>query len=252
MRERYQIKDNDFLTFDALRQSAQCVGRIIRSKTDYGIVVLADSRYNRLDKREKFPPWILQFVRESSLNLPTDGAVDQIKSFLKQMGQPIEQDVLHSILLNEQQVIAMSQAHKTTTITTIPIVTTSLQAHKIENISTHLPETTSTTAIGTDTTTSISNKLPVVAVEEEEEDLGMSIYNDVIITYHTNNSNNNIDTNIIEEKSIQQQEEEDNSSMNNMLIVDVISKSIVYNRMESSALLSSSKQSLFFMEDLLD
>ncbi|KAJ1406448.1 helicase C-terminal domain-containing protein, partial [Ochromonadaceae sp. CCMP2298] len=104
MREKYQIRDNDFLTFDALRQSAQCVGRVIRSKTDYGIVVLADSRYNRLDKRSKFPPWILQFMRESSLNLPTDAAVDQIKSFLRQMGQPIEQEALHSILLNEAQV----------------------------------------------------------------------------------------------------------------------------------------------------
>jgi Rad3-related DNA helicase len=46
MRAKYQIKENDFLTFDALRQAAQCVGRVIRSKTDYGIVVLADSRYD--------------------------------------------------------------------------------------------------------------------------------------------------------------------------------------------------------------
>lgn len=44
LRARHQIRDNDFLTFDALRQAAQCVGRVIRSKTDYGIVILADSR----------------------------------------------------------------------------------------------------------------------------------------------------------------------------------------------------------------
>lgn len=44
MRAHYQIKDNDYLTFDALRQAAQCVGRVIRSKTDYGLVILADSR----------------------------------------------------------------------------------------------------------------------------------------------------------------------------------------------------------------
>jgi hypothetical protein len=112
MRERYGIRDNDFLTFDALRQAAQCVGRVIRSKTDYGIVVLADSRYNRADKRSKFPPWILQFVKESSLNLPTDSAVDQIKSFLRVMGQPIDQEALHSILLNESQVSSMFQFHK--------------------------------------------------------------------------------------------------------------------------------------------
>jgi Rad3-related DNA helicase len=44
MRAHHQIKDNDYLTFDALRQAAQCVGRVIRSKTDYGLVILADSR----------------------------------------------------------------------------------------------------------------------------------------------------------------------------------------------------------------
>lgn len=44
MRMHHQIKDNDYLTFDALRQAAQCVGRVIRSKTDYGLVILADSR----------------------------------------------------------------------------------------------------------------------------------------------------------------------------------------------------------------
>lgn len=46
-----QIREGDFLTFDAIRQCAQCIGRVIRSKTDYGLVVLADSRYNRHDKR---------------------------------------------------------------------------------------------------------------------------------------------------------------------------------------------------------
>jgi Helicase C-terminal domain len=48
-----QIREGDFLNFDALRQAAQCVGRVIRSKTDYGLMVFADSRYNRHDKRSK-------------------------------------------------------------------------------------------------------------------------------------------------------------------------------------------------------
>ena len=104
MRSNYQIKENDFLTFDAMRQSAQCIGRVIRSKTDYGIVVLADSRFNKNDKRSKFPPWISQFVSEtSSLNLSTDVAIEQIKSFLRELGQPIDQVALRSILLSEDQ-----------------------------------------------------------------------------------------------------------------------------------------------------
>ena len=37
-----QIRENDFLTFDAMRHAAQCVGRAIRGKTDYGIMIFAD------------------------------------------------------------------------------------------------------------------------------------------------------------------------------------------------------------------
>ena len=40
LRETFQIKESDYLAFDAVRQSAQCVGRVIRSKADYGMMVL--------------------------------------------------------------------------------------------------------------------------------------------------------------------------------------------------------------------
>lgn len=81
LRETFQIKEGDFLTFDALvfstaffffavsllllcvcflffklslnngtayaqRQAAQCVGRVIRSKADYGMMIFADKRYS--------------------------------------------------------------------------------------------------------------------------------------------------------------------------------------------------------------
>ena len=38
----WQIRENDFLTFDAVRHASQCVGRAMRGKTDYGIMVFAD------------------------------------------------------------------------------------------------------------------------------------------------------------------------------------------------------------------
>ncbi len=44
LRDQYKIPEKDFLTFDALRQSAQCMGRVIRGKNDYGMMVLADNR----------------------------------------------------------------------------------------------------------------------------------------------------------------------------------------------------------------
>ncbi len=42
-----KIRENDFLTFDAMRHAAQCVGRALRGKTDYGIMIFADKRFSR-------------------------------------------------------------------------------------------------------------------------------------------------------------------------------------------------------------
>lgn len=42
LRDHFQIRENDFLTFDAMRHAAQCVGRAIRGKTDYGLMIFAD------------------------------------------------------------------------------------------------------------------------------------------------------------------------------------------------------------------
>ena len=91
LQTHYQIREADFLNFDALRQTSQCVGRVIRSKTDYGLMILADSRYNRHDKRSKLPKWILQFLGEHCLNLSTDQGIQQVQQFLRLMGQPIDQ-----------------------------------------------------------------------------------------------------------------------------------------------------------------
>jgi len=50
LKENFNIKENDFLTFDAMRQTSQCVGRILRSKYDYGLMIFADARYKKSDK----------------------------------------------------------------------------------------------------------------------------------------------------------------------------------------------------------
>jgi DNA excision repair protein ERCC-2 len=42
LNETFGIDEKDFMTFDAMRQCAQCVGRVIRSKLDYGMMVFAD------------------------------------------------------------------------------------------------------------------------------------------------------------------------------------------------------------------
>ena len=86
LRETYRIRENDFLSFDAMRHAAQCLGRVLRGKDDYGIMVLADRRFQR--KRVQLPKWISQAMRDSDSQLSTDMAVASAKAFLKEMAQP--------------------------------------------------------------------------------------------------------------------------------------------------------------------
>lgn len=93
LRETYRIRENDFLSFDAMRHAAQCLGRVLRGKDDYGVMVLADRRFQK--KRAQLPKWINQAMLESDINLSTDMAVASAKRFLRTMAQPFggkEQD----------------------------------------------------------------------------------------------------------------------------------------------------------------
>ncbi|KAF1939848.1 TFIIH basal transcription factor complex helicase-like protein subunit [Clathrospora elynae] len=86
LRETYRIKESDFLSFDAMRHAAQCLGRVIRGKDDYGIMVLADKRFNK--KQTQLPKWIQQGLDAKSTKLSIDQAVGAAKAFLKDMSAP--------------------------------------------------------------------------------------------------------------------------------------------------------------------
>ncbi|KAL4952478.1 hypothetical protein BDW69DRAFT_167655 [Aspergillus filifer] len=88
LRENYRIRENDFLSFDAMRHAAQCLGRVLRGKDDYGVMVLADRRFQK--KRNQLPKWISQALLESETNLSTDMAVATAKNFLRTMAQPFK------------------------------------------------------------------------------------------------------------------------------------------------------------------
>ncbi|KAJ5798772.1 uncharacterized protein N7503_006277 [Penicillium pulvis] len=88
LRENYRIRENDFLSFDAMRHAAQCLGRVLRGKDDYGVMVLADRRFER--KRPQLPKWINQAMLDSETNLSTDMAVSNAKNFLRTMAQPFK------------------------------------------------------------------------------------------------------------------------------------------------------------------
>ncbi|CCH61477.1 hypothetical protein TBLA_0E04230 [Henningerozyma blattae CBS 6284] len=88
LRENYQIRENDFLSFDAMRHAAQCLGRVLRGKDDYGVMVLADRRFSR--RRNQLPKWISQGLSDADLNLSTDMAIANTKQFLRAMAQPTD------------------------------------------------------------------------------------------------------------------------------------------------------------------
>jgi len=104
LRDQFQIKENEFLTFDAMRHAAQCVGRALRGKTDYGVMVFADKRFSRFDKKSKLPRWIQEYLTDSLCNLSTEEGVQVVKKFLRQMAQPFSrEDQLGISLLTEEQ-----------------------------------------------------------------------------------------------------------------------------------------------------
>lgn len=88
LRENYQIRENDFLSFDAMRHAAQCLGRVLRGKDDYGVMVLADRRFAR--KKSQLPKWIAQGLSDADMNLSTDMAIANTKQFLRTMAQPTD------------------------------------------------------------------------------------------------------------------------------------------------------------------
>jgi DNA excision repair protein ERCC-2 len=121
LRDNYQIRELEFLTFDAMRTAAQCVGRVIRGKKDYGIMVFADKRYNRVDKRNKLPGWIAEYLLDSYLNLSTDMAVSLSRSFLKEMAQPFAlTDHIGKALWTQQIVEQQATSQPPTTIQSDP------------------------------------------------------------------------------------------------------------------------------------
>lgn len=108
--DQFQIRENDFLTFDAMRHAAQCVGRAIRGKTDYGIMIFADKRFSRQDKRSRLPKWIQEHLTDNYCNLSTEEAMQMARKWLKQMAQPFSrEDQLGISLLTLAQLEEMEQ-----------------------------------------------------------------------------------------------------------------------------------------------
>lgn len=89
MVEQRQVKDkNEFLEFDTMRQCAQCLGRVMRKKTDYGLMILADVRFNSPGKYHKLPLWIRKALHKDMIDVTMEAACALAGKFFREMGKP--------------------------------------------------------------------------------------------------------------------------------------------------------------------
>ena len=99
------IPKEDFLVFDAMRAASQCVGRLLRSKKDYGVVVLADRRYAKNECRSQMPHWINEYIDPTKpRGLGTEESFDVTRKFMTQMAQPFVLDISKLRRLNQNPV----------------------------------------------------------------------------------------------------------------------------------------------------
>merc|ERR1711865_1330605 len=59
---------------------------------------IADTRFHKPLQKTKLPGWITQFLGEHQQDITTDTAVAQIKAFMRQAGQPVDQSRLQGLL----------------------------------------------------------------------------------------------------------------------------------------------------------
>ncbi|KAI0006029.1 DNA repair helicase [Russula compacta] len=112
LRDAYRIRESEFLGFDAIRNAAQCVGRALRGKTDWGLMVFADKRFARADKRAKLPRWINQYITETAANLSTDMALTLSKHFMRTISQNAGENLTGVSLWTVEDVEKAQAAHR--------------------------------------------------------------------------------------------------------------------------------------------
>jgi DNA excision repair protein ERCC-2 len=89
LKRRSNIMPREYLIFDAMRYTANCIGKSLRSKNDFRVVILADKRYQQ-DKISYLPKWIQDQLTTDHTNLSTDTLMRVCCKFLKEAAQPID------------------------------------------------------------------------------------------------------------------------------------------------------------------
>lgn len=87
-----------------------CFFFIDSGKTDYGIMIFADKRFSRQDKRSRLPKWIQEHLTDNYCNLSTEEAMQMARRWLRQMAQPFSrEDQLGISLLTLEQLEALER-----------------------------------------------------------------------------------------------------------------------------------------------
>lgn len=93
IREILKISETDWLLFDACRYATQCLGRSVRGKNDYSLMVLADKRFQRKDRLSKLPYWLKNHLLQQDLDLTIESVANVALRHMKEMGNLDEKEV---------------------------------------------------------------------------------------------------------------------------------------------------------------
>jgi len=73
-----------------MRQCSQCLGRVMRRKTDYGMMILADLRFKKLSRYDKLPKWIKKCLKDEHIDITFEHAFNVCGNFYREMGKKFQ------------------------------------------------------------------------------------------------------------------------------------------------------------------
>ncbi|EGR32513.1 tfiih basal transcription factor complex helicase subunit, putative [Ichthyophthirius multifiliis] len=103
--ENFKVTKNEYIEFDAMRQCAQCLGRVMRGKNDYGLMIMAEKRFARSLVKKKLPEWIKKQIKDYNVDISSEVVSAIAVNFFKEMGQEFIMN--DKSFFNQQQLLEM-------------------------------------------------------------------------------------------------------------------------------------------------
>ena len=105
LKETRGITEGEFLQFDCMRVASQCVGRAIRNKSDYAVLVFADKRFTQKPKFNKLPEWLRHIMAPADrvpAEMTSAEAQKNVRNFFRLIAASSETGVGVSMLTIDQ------------------------------------------------------------------------------------------------------------------------------------------------------